>query len=792
MKLPWSWIGEFVDIADVTPEEYAHALTMSGSMVEGIENAGSEIKNVVVGKIEQIERHPDADKLVVCQLNVGSETIQIVTGAPNVKVGQLVPVALHKSTLPGGVKITKGKLRGVLSMGMMCSHEELGMALEDYAGACEDGILILQEDIAPGTDICDALNLNENVIDFDITSNRADCFSVIGMARETAATFDKPLHLHKPEVKGGAGDVKAMAKVDVLDTEACPRYAARVVKNVKIAPSPKWMQDRLKNSGIRAINNIVDITNYILLEYGQPMHAFDLDRVAGRHITVRRAKDGEPMVTLDGAEHTLDSEVLVISDEEKAVALAGVMGGENSEITDDAVTVLFECANFEPTRVRRSAKKAGLRTEASSRYEKGLDPEMIPDALNRACELVELLGAGEVCDGMIDVNHAKDTRQPVPFVPEKINQFLGTQISGTFMLEALKKLGFTIDGDTCLAPTYRIDIHEMADVAEEVVRMYGYDKLPTTPLRGETTMGGQSETENKKDQIKAMLCGMGMYEIFTYTFTTPKMFDLLKVPQDSSLRNVVRITNPLGEDTSVMRTTTIGAMMDTVARNVNLRNDQANLFEIGKVYLPQDGAQLPEERDKITMAFYGGGCDFYTIKGAVEALLDGLGAQDAVYTACTDNFMFHPGRCAKVEIGGKDCGVLGEMHPSVIRNYGLKTRVYMAELDLADVLEKANGEKQFKPLPKYPAVTRDIAVLVDKTVPVYELEKVIRSVAGDVLEQVKLFDVYQGEQVPEDKKSVAYALVMRSHEGTLEEETINDIMKRTVEALDNTCGAKLR
>lgn len=792
MKLPWSWIEDFVDISDVTPKEYAHALTMSGSMVEGIENAGSEINNVVVGKIEQIDRHPDADKLVICQVNVGKETIQIVTGAPNVEVGQLVPVALHKSTLPGGVKITKGKLRGAVSMGMMCSHEELGMALEDYAGACEDGILILQEDIQPGTDICEALNLNEDVIDFDITSNRADCFSVIGMARETAATFDKPIRLHQPEVKGGAGDVNAMAKVDVTDTEACPRYAARVVKNVKIAPSPKWMQDRLKNSGIRAINNIVDITNYILLEYGQPMHAFDLERVAGKHITVRRAKDGENMVTLDGAEHTLDSEVLVISDDEKAVALAGVMGGENSEITDDAVNVLFECANFEPTRVRRSAKKAGLRTESSARYEKGLDPEMIPDALNRACELVELLGAGEVCDGMIDINHAEDKRKPVPFVPEKINNLLGTQISGTFMLETLQKLGFTVDGDTCLAPTYRIDIHEMADVAEEVARMYGYDKLPTTPLRGEATMGGQSETEKKKDAIKAMLCGIGMYEIFTYTFTTPKMFDLLNIPADSDLRNVVRITNPLGEDTSVMRTTTIGAMMDTVARNVNLRNDKANLFEIGKVYLPQDGAELPEEKDKITMAFYGGDSDFYTLKGAVESMLGGLGVCNAVYTAETENPTFHPGRCASLTIDGTNCGVLGEIHPSVTRNYGLKTRIYIAELDLANILSKANAEKQFKPLPKYPAVTRDIAVLVDRTVPVYELEQVIRKTAGEVLEQIQLFDVYQGERVPEDKKSVAYALVMRSHEGTLAEETINDIMKRTVEALEEACGAKLR
>ncbi len=792
MKLPWSWIQEFVDLSDVTPEAYAHALTMTGSMVEGIENAGNEIKNVVVGKIEKIERHPDADKLVVCQVNVGAETIQIVTGAPNVKEGQLVPVALHKSTLPGGVKITKGKLRGVVSMGMMCSHEELGMALEDYAGACEDGILILQEDIVPGTDIREALNLNENVIDFDITSNRPDCFSVIGIARETAATLDKPLQLHKPEVKGGGGDVHEMAKVDVLDTEACPRYAARVVKQVKIAPSPKWMQDRLKNSGIRAINNIVDITNYILLEYGQPMHAFDLNRVAGHHITVRRAKDGEKMVTLDSTPHVLDSEMLVISDDEKAVALAGVMGGENSEITEDASTVLFECANFEPTRVRRSAKKAGLRTESSLRYEKGLDPEMIPEALNRACELVEMLGAGVVCDGVIDVNHTTDKRKPIPFVPEKINAFLGTNISGSFMIESLKKLGFTVDGDTCMAPTYRVDVLEMADVAEEIVRMYGYDKLPTTPLRGETTMGGQTETENKKDQIKSMLCGMGMYEIYTYTFTTPKMFDLLQVPKDSALRNVVQIQNPLGEDTSIMRTTTVGAMMDTVARNVNLRNDQAKLFEIGKVYLPQKGEELPQERDKVTLVCYGGDSDFYTLKGAVEALVAGLDIQDAEYTANTQEPMFHPGRCAQLQAGGQNCGILGEIHPSVVKNYGLKLRVYVAELDLADLLQHANKEKKFKPLPKFPAVTRDIAVLVDRTIPVHNVETVIRKTAGEVLEQVKLFDVYQGEQVPEDKKSVAYALVMRSHDGTLEEETIQSIMKRTVEALEQECGAKLR
>ncbi len=792
MKLPWSWIQEFVDLSDVTPEAYAHALTMSGSMVEGIENAGSEIKNVVVGKIENIERHPNADKLVVCQVNVGTETIQIVTGAPNVKKGQLVPVALHKSTLPGGVKITKGKLRGVVSMGMMCSHEELGMALEDYAGACEDGILVIQEEIAPGTDIRKALNLNENIIDFDITSNRPDCFSVIGIARETAATLDKPLRLHKPEVKGGGGDVRELAKVDVLDTEACPRYAARVVKQVKIGPSPKWMQDRLKNSGIRAINNIVDITNYILLEYGQPMHAFDLNCVAGHHITVRRAKVGEEMVTLDSTPHVLNSEMLVISDDEKAVALAGVMGGENSEITEKATTVLFECANFEPTRVRRSAKKAGLRTESSSRYEKGLDPEMIPEALDRACELVEMLGAGVVCDGVIDVNHAKDNRKPIPFVPEQINAFLGTAISGSFMIESLEKLGFTVNGNTCMAPTYRVDVLEMPDVAEEVVRMYGYDKLPTTSLRGETTMGGQPEIENKKDQMKAMLCGMGMYEIYTYTFTTPKMFDLLRVPQDNTLRNVVKIQNPLGEDTSIMRTTTIGAMMDTVVRNVNLRNDQARLFEIGKVYLPQEGEDLPQERDKVTLACYGENCDFYTLKGAVEALTKGLDVPETEYLADTTDPMFHPGRCAQLLAGGQNCGVLGEIHPAVAKNYGLKLRVYVAELDLSNLLHNAQKEKKFKPLPKFPAVTRDIAILVDRSVPVHDLETVIRKTVGEVLEQINLFDVYQGEQVPEDKKSVAYALVMRTQSGTLEEETIQGIMKRTLEALEQECGAKLR
>lgn len=792
MKVPMSWFNDYTDITGVTPKEYNDALTMSGSKVEGIEFLGSDLDKVVAGKIESVTPHPDSDHLVICMVNVGNEVLQIVTGAPNVKEGQIVPVALHGSTLPGGVHIKKGKLRGVESNGMLCSHDEMGITVSDLGYEPEYGILVLPEDTEIGIEMRDYFGLNENVVEYEITSNRPDCFSVIGLARETAATFGKPFSVPKPTFTEDGDDIKNHLSVEVKNPEKCLRYSARMIKNVKIGPSPKWLAARLRACGVRSINNIVDITNYLLLEYGQPMHAFDLRDLVGSKIVVRDAEDGEKIKTLDEQDRVLSSNDLVIADGERAVAIAGVMGGFNSEVKPDTTCVIFESATFDGASVRQTAQRAGLRTEASSRYEKGLDANNTVPALERACQLVEMLGCGEIVGGMIDIIGNTKPLVTLNLRPEKINAFLGTDIPTSDMIATLTKLGFDIDEKamTVTAPSFRPDIEAEADVAEEVARFYGYDKIPTTLLSGEATVGGKTPLQKLRDKINRCLVGCGMNEIYTYTFTSPSCFDKIRIPEDSCLRNTVKITNPLGEDTSVMRTTTIASMLDILSYNYSHRNENVRLFEIGKVFLPK-GDILPEEPEKLTLGLYGG-CDFFTLKGIIEKLLSVLGIKNAEFEAETENPTFHPGRCAALSIDGNFCGTFGEIHPEVLSTYELDTPCYVAELDLATIFAASGAVTKYKQLPRFPAAQRDIALLVDKRVAVAELEKTIKKAAGNILDSVKLFDVYEGAQIPADKKSVAYAIFFRAADRSLTNEEINKVFTKITKDLEFKNGAVLR
>lgn len=790
MKLPMSWLNDYTDITGITPIEYNHAMTMTGSKVEGVENPGENLLNVVVGKIEEITPHPDADKLVVCRVNVGEKTLQIVTGAPNVKPGQTVPVALDGAMLPNGTKIKTGKLRGVESAGMLCSYEELGMDEHDFPDA-EYGILILDDDLKPGTDIRDVFNLNENIVDFEITSNRPDCLSIIGLARETAVTFHKPFHLKKPVVKGCGGDANDYVKISVEDKEGCLRYCGKIVKNVKIGPSPLWMQHRLKACGIRSINNIVDITNYIMLEYGQPMHAFDLRHVKGASICVRRAHPGEKITTLDDVERALDETMLMICDSEKPVAVAGVMGGQNSEIEDDTPTILFESATFCAPMVRKTARKLGLRTESSARYEKGLDPENTEPALLRACELVEELGCGEVVDGMIDVRGAAKEPNVIPFDPEKINAFLGTDISRAEMEETLRALDFEVTENSVTPPSYRADVEGFADVAEEVLRIYGYDKIPSTLMRGETSHSVKTPAQKLEDVVKNILCACGLNEIVTYSFTNPNLFDKLCLPAESPLRKAVTISNPLGEENSIMRTTALHSMLEVLARNQNFKQPSARLFELATIYLPQEGEALPEERRVISLGMYGN-CDFYDCKGIIEALFDAVGLSGASFLPESENPTFHPGRCASICVGKKEIGIIGQIHPAVCDNYGLSKEVYAVQLNLPDLLTYSKDHKTYKPLPKYPAVTRDLAILADETVLAADVERVIKKQAKSLFAGLTLFDVYKGKQVPEHKKSMAYSLKLQSMDKTLTDAEVNETVQNILAALEKELGAVLR
>ncbi len=794
MNISRKWLNEYVKI-DVSDHEFDAAMTMSGTKVETTEVLSAEIKNVVVGKVLEIVRHENSDHMWICQVDVGEgEPVQIVTGAQNVKQDDLVPVAKHNSYLPGGVHITKGKLRGEKSNGMLCSLKELGLTVNDFPYAIEDGIFIIEEpDAAVGQDINTLIGTDDSVVEFEITNNRTDCYSIIGIAREAAATFDKPLTLHEPEVKGSdAGSMFDLLDVAVEDPDLCPRYTARMVKNVKIGPSPRWLRQRLHALGVRPINNIVDITNYVMLEYGQPMHAFDYGYVGNGKIIVRRAKAGETLTTLDGNEHTLTDKMLVIADENKAIGLAGIMGGMNSEILDTTTTVVFESANFNGTCIRQTANALGMRTDASTKYEKNLNPLSTYPAVQRACELVELLGAGDVMDGVIDVLNYVPQPVTVDFDPERINRHLGTDLSRQAMEGYLSRLGFTVEGNTLHVPDWRTDIHHMADVAEEVARIYGYNEIPTTMFKGATAQGGYTDQQKKQNLAGSVCRGMGYSEILTYSFGSPTMFDQIRVPADSPLRNTVRILNPLGEDTSVMRTTTLPSMLETLSRNNAYRNKAAKLYEIAKVYLPVAGEDLPREDLILTLGTYGANENFFTMKGEIETVLRALNAGKAVYTAVKDNPSYHPGRCARLMVGDTVIGVFGQIHPQVSANYGLDGEVYCAELNFTTLLNCLAPESLYTPLPRFPSVERDIAVVCDDGLTAAEAEACIESAGGKLLRKVSLFDVYRGKGIPEGKKSLAFSLTLRADDRTLTDADSDAVIQAILEKLETSLGAVLR
>ena len=895
MILSRNWLNEFVDLKDITDKEFNDEMTLSGSKVETIERPDENLKNVVVGKILEMKRHENSDHMWVCQIDVGqAEPVQIVTGAWNIHVGDYVPAALHGAHLPGGVKIEKGKLRGVESNGMLCSLKELGMTAEhdfpyavitpaallnDYhpidpakpsipadikpgdkvygpvlCGRVEavkstdggydvrvndgavtraaktvcsnlhegdlvayntksdtictledlhaeqkefphciaDGIFVLQEeDAEPGLNMAHILGFDDSIVEFEITPNRPDCLSVIGLAREASATFKRPLKLHTPEPHGCGGSIADLVDIDIEDGDLCPRYTARMVKNVKIAPSPRWMRERLRASGVRPINNIVDITNYVMLEYGQPMHAFDFSCVEGGHIIVRTAREGETIQTLDGNERKLTPNMLCICDEHKPVCVAGVMGGANSEIVGDTAMVLFESANFNGVSVRRTASALGMRTDASSRYEKGLDMMNTIKAVERACELVELLGCGEVVDGVMDVVAKEKAPTVVKLEPDKINALLGTELSEDLMREILVSLGFILNGDDIYVPSWRGDVEHYSDIAEEVARFYGYNKIPCTLMRGETTRGGFSEQQRFDRAIGGAVRALGYDEIITYSFISPTYYDKIRMPKDSSLRNSLKILNPLGEDTSIMRTTILPSMLEIIARNHSYRNKSARLYELGKIYLPREDG-LADEPKYLSLGAYGDGVDFFSFKGSIETLLHELRITDVKYVACTDNDSYHPGRCAKVYAGETYLGVFGQIHPLVAANYGMDTEVYTAELSFDAMYEKRGDIPVYQPLPKFPAVTRDIAVVCDEAVTVGALEESIRRGAKGLLKDVSLFDIYRGSGVAIGKKSVAFNLVLRADDRSLTGEEADEDVQSILAALKADHNAVLR
>ena len=895
MNLSRKWLNEFVTV-DANDKDFAEAMTLSGSKVEVTEDLGAEISNVVVGRILSMERHPDSDHMWVCQLEVGKDgPIQIVTGAWNIHVGDLVPVALHKSTLPGGKKIEKGKLRGVVSNGMMCGLSELGLderdfpyaaitaaaLLNDYhpidpakpsipadikpgdkiygpvvcakllevmplengafhtcadignATVCPDtkcmnlhegdlvayntktdsyctladlraeqkefphcipdGIFILHEDCKPGDDIKSIINADDHVVEFEITPNRPDCLSVIGLAREAAATFDQPLRLHQPVVKGGAeGDLMELLDVETPAADLVPRYTARMVRNVKIAPSPKWMRERLRSMGVRPINNIVDITNYVMLEYGQPMHAFDYRYVKGGKIIVRRAEEGEKLTTLDGKEHVLNANHLVIADETRAVGLAGIMGGGNSEIVADTTDVVFESANFDGTCIRKGALALGMRTEASAKFEKGLDPMNTLPAVDRACELVELLGAGEVVDGVIDILNFVPHPTVLPLEPDKINALLGTDVSREEMVRILEKLGFTVSADKVTVPSWRGDVLRMNDLAEEVARFHGYNNIPCTLQRGETTQGGYSDAQKLEQQLGSVCRACGYDEIITYSFISPTYYDKIRWTADDPRRQSFKILNPLGEDTSIMRTTTLPSMLEILTRNYNFRNKAAKLYEVGRIYLPGGENGLAREPKVLTLGAYGEDMSFYAMKGVVEAILAQLRTENVEFRTVTGDPSYHPGRCAGVWADGKYLGVFGQIHPLTARNYGVDTELYCAELSFDALSQVRGGAPVYQPLPKFPSVTRDIAVVCDESVTVGQLEAAIRKGARGLLKEVSLFDIYRGVGIRPGKKSVAFNLILRSDDRSLTSEEADEDVRSILAALEQDCAAVLR
>ena len=895
MILSRNWLNEFVDLKDITDKEFNDEMTLSGSKVETIERPDENLKNVVVGKILEMKRHENSDHMWVCQIDVGqAEPVQIVTGAWNIHVGDYVPAALHGAHLPGGVKIEKGKLRGVESNGMLCSLKELGMTAEhdfpyavitpaallnDYhpidpakpsipadikpgdkvygpvlCGRVEavesvdggynvrvndgtvtraaktvcsnlhegdlvayntksdtictledlhaeqkefphciaDGIFVLQEeDAEPGLNMAHILGFDDSIVEFEITPNRPDCLSVIGLAREASATFKRPLKLHTPEPHGCGGSIADLVDIDIEDGDLCPRYTARMVKNVKIAPSPRWMRERLRNSGVRPINNIVDITNYVMLEYGQPMHAFDFSCVEGGHIIVRTAREGETIQTLDGNERKLTPNMLCICDEHKPVCVAGVMGGANSEIVGDTAMVLFESANFNGVSVRRTASALGMRTDASSRYEKGLDMMNTIKAVERACELVELLGCGEVVDGVMDVVAKEKAPTVVKLEPDKINALLGTELSEDLMREILVSLGFILNGDDIYVPSWRGDVEHYSDIAEEVARFYGYNKIPCTLMRGETTRGGFSEQQLFDRALSETCRTLGYDEIITYSFISPSYYDKIRMPKDSPLRKSLKILNPLGEDTSIMRTTILPSMLEIITRNYNYRNKAVRLYELGKIYLPREDG-LADEPKILSLGAYGDGMDFFTLKGGIEAILRACRVKDVRFEACTDNASYHPGRCAKVYAGDVELGVFGQIHPLVAATYGVDAEIYAAELRFDALYSVRGGIPVYQPLPKFPAVTRDIAVVCAESVTVGALEDCIRRGAKGLLKKVELFDIYRGIGVAPGSKSVAFSLTLRADDRSLTGEEADEDVKSILALLEAELGAKLR
>ncbi|MBN2852365.1 MAG: phenylalanine--tRNA ligase subunit beta [Clostridia bacterium] len=794
MKAPLSWLRDYVKI-DIDIKEYCDMMTMSGSKVEGFESPFHEISKVVTGKIVELGPHPDADKLVVSEVDVGNETIRIVTGAKNVKTGDIIPVALHGSTLPGGIKITKGKLRGVESNGMMCSISELNLTKNDFPEAVEDGIFILPENTPLGKDIKEVLGLDDTVVDFEITSNRPDCFSLIGLARESAVTLGQPFINKQIVVKEeGHGNSNDYAKVTIEDYDLCPRYCGKVITDVVIRKSPLWMRKRLRDAGVRPINNIVDITNYVMLEYGQPMHAFDLDYINDKHIIVRRASDGEKMNTLDDQERVLNVNNLVIADGKQAVAVAGVMGGADSEVNDNTRNILFESANFKGVNVRLTAKQLGLRTESSARFEKGLDPYNTKTALLRACELVEMIGVGKVVPGMIDNHQSLPEKRVIPFNAEKINRFLGTDISSEQMIQILESLEFKVDIKKMEAyvPTFRPDVEAWADIAEEIVRFYGYNNIQSSLMSGEQATQGEKTYQQKiKDIIKNTMVSLGLMETYTYSFTSRKVFDKLMLSTDSPLRNTVVIQNPLGEDFSIMRTTTVPEMLQVISHNDNRRIYEGMFFETAYTYHPVKNEKLPEEKNVLTIGLYGK-YSFLSIKGMVETLLESLGINEVIYVAETDNAIYHPGRCAAIMKGDRKIGVIGEIHPDVEKNFGTPKRVIVGEISIDILVELADMKKNYKSLPKYPEMDRDLALVVDEEILAFELETAIRENGGKLLEKISLFDVYRSEQLGDNKKSMAYSLTFRADDRTLTDEEVNNALNKILKKLKERFNAVLR
>ena len=808
MNTPMSWLKVYVPDLKAPVEEFVDAITLSGSHVEGYEKKDKNLEKIVVGKIEKIEKHPDADKLIICQVNIGEDALlQIVTGAPNVKEGDLVPTVLDGGKVAGGhdggplpengIKIKKGKLRGVESYGMMCAIEELGANKELYPEAPENGVYVFPEEsgVKPGDDAIEALGLHDAVVEYEITSNRVDCFSMIGMAREAAATYG--LSFHPPIVPGTVkgGDVTNYASVEVEATDLCPRYCARVVKNLKIGPSPKWMRERLASQGIRSINNLVDITNYVMEEYGQPMHAYDLDTIADHKIIVKRAKDGDKFVTLDGQERNLDSNVLMICDGEKEIGIAGIMGGENSMVTDHISTLLFEAACFDGTNIRLSSKRIGMRTDASAKFEKGLDPNLALEAINRACQLIEELGCGEVVEGVIDIYPNPVEPWKLPFEPAKMNHLLGMEIPEELMLRYFERLGLSYDMNTneLTIPTFRQDLHCMADLAEEVARLYGYDKLPATLPRGEATVGKKQFHMLVEDVARDVCENNGFSGGMTYSFESPKVYDKLLIPQDSDIRKAIVISNPLGEDFSIMRTISLNGMITSLATNFNRRNKDARLYEIGNIYLPKQLplTELPEERKMLTLGMYGQ-CDFFNMKGVLEELFEKLGLHHAFTYNPKGGYPFlHPGRQAAIQNGEDVIGYIGQLHPEVVDNYNMKGEVYVAVVDLPKLTALASFDRKYEGIAKFPASTRDLSMVMSKDIFVGQVEEVIKKYGGNLLENYELFDVYEGEQVGRGKKSVAYTMTFRAKDRNLEASEVNAITDKIIAGLQKM-GIELR